>query len=234
MPKRPPRNTTEEVQRFPELYLHLAQEDGTSNMIEEMEKQGQTSVNNSDTLPTEGSENPNWAKVGVKFGDKVEGDELFRYVELPAGWKKQSTGHSMWNNLVDEKGRIRASFFYKAAFYDRGANIHMVRRYSATYAQQGGDEAPVADPCFAVVKDGDKEIWRSLVAYRKETKEEAAERSSQARAAMEVATTAKEKQKLSNLTDNYPEGSYRVAERIACEYLDLHFPLWGDTTAYWD
>jgi len=50
-------------------------------------------------------------------------------VELPIGWKKRSTGHSMWNDLVDDKGRVRATFFYKAAFYDRDAFINFERRY---------------------------------------------------------------------------------------------------------
>ncbi len=36
----------------------------------------------------------------------------------------------MWNELVDDKGRVRASFFYKGAFYDRDAFINFNTRYS--------------------------------------------------------------------------------------------------------
>jgi len=62
-------------------------------------------------------------KAGVKFGSAVPGDPLFQYATLPTGWKKVGTDHAMWSNLLDDKGRIRALIFYKAAFYDRAAHM---------------------------------------------------------------------------------------------------------------
>src|SRR6185436_8068032 len=44
--------------------------------------------------------------------------------------KKIATDHSMYTDLVDDKGRVRASIFYKAAFYDRKADISFKRRFS--------------------------------------------------------------------------------------------------------
>lgn len=69
-------------------------------------------------------------KIGIKFGDSVDGDPMFQEVTLPDGWKKVSTGHSMWSDLVDDKGRRRAGIFYKAAFYDRSAHMNIVGRFS--------------------------------------------------------------------------------------------------------
>lgn len=47
-------------------------------------------------------------------------------VELPDGWKKVGTNHDMHSDLVDETGKVRASIFYKAAFYDRRADMVVV------------------------------------------------------------------------------------------------------------
>jgi len=56
-------------------------------------------------------------------------DKVFQYATLPAGWRKQPTDHSMWSDLLDDKGRKRASIFYKAAFYDRSARLNVVHRF---------------------------------------------------------------------------------------------------------
>jgi hypothetical protein len=86
-------------------------------------------LRNSDTLPTNFQGREALEAAGVKFGAAVKGDPMFTYVELPAGWKKRSTGHAMWSDLVDDKGRKRASIFYKAAFYDRSAHGSALPRY---------------------------------------------------------------------------------------------------------
>lgn len=102
------------------------------------ERAGQASFVNSTTLPTEMSQDAKKVleEAGVKFLGAVPGDELFQYVELPAGWKKRSTDHSMHNNLLDDKGRVRATIFYKAAFYDRSASLSVSRRYSTRFDYQ--------------------------------------------------------------------------------------------------
>lgn len=96
--------------------------------IEDMEAQGQTELVNSDELPTQGSEDPMFAKMGIVFGEPT--DDLFRKATLPVGWKKVASDHAMGSSIVDEKGRVRAMVFYKAAFYDRKADIHPTRYFT--------------------------------------------------------------------------------------------------------
>ncbi len=112
---------------------------GTNDALEFQEAQGQRELVNSTTLPTDmGRVSKYNAKAileaaGVKFGSVVKGDPMFQYVELPAGWKKVPTDHSMWSNLVDDKGRVRAAIFYKAAFYDRSAHMRLDTRYGVAF-----------------------------------------------------------------------------------------------------
>jgi hypothetical protein len=152
-----PVNTTKEVKDNPLGFLAEGMTRGASEAIENQEAQGQTSFVNSETLPTDmhGNARDVLEKAGVKFGEKVEGDEMFQYVELPAGWKKVSTSHSMWSNLVDEKGRVRAAIFYKAAFYDRSAHLSVNQRYgySFDYEREQKEHVGVAN-----VTDGGKVI----------------------------------------------------------------------------
>ena len=114
--------------------------------IEALEKVGQNSLVQSTQLPTEGTPGhpqygrsqdeeeerlfvEGWAATGIEFGEVPEDDPVFRDVKLPLGWKKVATGHDMWSDLVDGNGRKRASIFYKAAFYDRSAHIHLNTRF---------------------------------------------------------------------------------------------------------
>ena len=69
-----------------------------------------------------------YERMGIKVIDKY--DDLFYSVELPDGWKIEATDNSMWNDLIDNEGRKRACFFYKAALYDRDAFINFCHRYS--------------------------------------------------------------------------------------------------------
>jgi len=110
-----------------------------SDGIERQEKQGQKELIYSSQLPLKWGCNSDrvelfkqYEKMGIKIdiaGIKKD-DNLFIDVELPEGWSKQSTEHAMWSNLIDDKGRIRAQIFYKAAFYDREAFINFSPRYS--------------------------------------------------------------------------------------------------------
>lgn len=68
-----------------------------------------------------------YEKMGITI--VKEYDDLFWNVILPDGWEIKATDHSMWNELYDNKGRKRANFFYKAAFYDRDAFINFDTRY---------------------------------------------------------------------------------------------------------
>ena len=98
--------------------------DGTAEgQIERQEARGQQELVASTQLPVDGSEDLAVLALGIKFGERAAGDELFREATLPKGWTKQATDHAMWSEIVDETGKVRASVFYKAAFYDRSAFI---------------------------------------------------------------------------------------------------------------
>jgi len=149
--KRVPINTTEQVKKNPIGVLAEAMVVGGSEMILHQEAQGQQSFVGSDTLPTDMGHDDEHTKAvleaaGVKFLGVVEGDPMFQYVKLPKGWKKMPTDHSMWSKLVDEKGRERAAIFYKAAFYDRRANMRLSTRFSASrdYERQNKEGVAVA------------------------------------------------------------------------------------------
>ncbi len=127
MKKRAPRNTTRDVDESPVGMLLSMYARGTSNAIEHQEAQGQADFVASDTLPTlVHGPIERLIEGGVVLGDVVEGDELFRYVALPDGWKRRPTDHPMWSELVGPEGRVRATVFYKAAFYDRKAHLHVL------------------------------------------------------------------------------------------------------------
>jgi hypothetical protein len=128
-------NTTKMANENPALVLISALADRErgrrqGSFIEDMEAQGQRELTGQTSkLPTKGSENPAWAKMGVIYGKPDPSDPVFSGVQLPAGWKLRPTDHSMWNDLLDDQGRVRAKMFYKAAFYDRSANIRPESRF---------------------------------------------------------------------------------------------------------
>jgi hypothetical protein len=108
--------------------------------IENQEKQGQKDACRTQALPIKGTSDKRdiWEKLGFIFGEPA--DDLFVNVTMPPGWELRPTDHSMHSNLHDEQGRVRASMFYKAAFYDRDASISLCRRFSVNqYDIQDGD-----------------------------------------------------------------------------------------------
>ena len=136
----------------------------TPGGIERQEKSGQDELVRNSTLPKEMGWNTTreqLERIGIVFGEDV--DNLFVNVTLPAGWKKQATSHAMWSELLDEKGRRRASIFYKAAFYDRNARITLERRYrhdkyQPCLALGEPTDYETATHTLTTVKDGDKPI----------------------------------------------------------------------------
>ncbi len=133
--KRVPINTSKEARKNPIVPLVGSMIFGLGQSIDRQEAQGQQSFVDSETLPTDmaryGGYDPKAVleAAGVKFLGEVEDDPMFQYVELPAGWKKEPTNHPMWSKLLDDKGREHASIFYKAAFYDRNARLHLTPRF---------------------------------------------------------------------------------------------------------
>lgn len=143
---------------------------GNPSAIERQESEGQKEVVSSLQLPricnhphgTNASEQ--YHKMGIQVFTSSKGDDLFMGVKLPDGWKKESTDHSMWNNLIDDKGRIRATFFYKAAFYDRDAFVNFKHRYifCTEYAEKSDANSY---PKFYCVKDNatDKILFQTEI-----------------------------------------------------------------------
>lgn len=104
----------------------------TPGGIEAQEAQGQKDFVACETLPIE-CPREQLESLGFVFGEAA--DDIFIYVQFPEGWKKEPTEHSMWSDLVDDKGQKRGSIFYKAAFYDRSAHMNLDRKisYSQVY-----------------------------------------------------------------------------------------------------
>jgi len=119
------RNLATAVKEEPLLGLVMGMAPGA---IEAGEAQGQREFVQSDVLPNmKPEERTALEAAGVVFGEPVKSDDLFVYVTLPTGWRKQVTEHSMWSELLDERGRVRAAIFYKSSFYDRKARITLKR-----------------------------------------------------------------------------------------------------------
>ena len=98
----------------------------TAGGVIEQERLGQEELVASNQLPSDGllgADRPRWEALGLKILDEGADDPLFCRVELPAGWRKVPREHAVWTELVDETGKVRAEIRYKAAFYDRYAQI---------------------------------------------------------------------------------------------------------------
>lgn len=97
----------------------------TPGGIEQQEADGQKEFVGNSVLPFvfNSGTKEHLEAAGVVFGEKI--DELFQAVQLPEGWHKKATDHSMWSELIDEHGKKRASIFYKAAFYACSAFINV-------------------------------------------------------------------------------------------------------------
>lgn len=138
------RNTTADIQSDPATGFAIMASPGA---IEAQEARGQSELVQSSVLPADmNGQREAFETLGFKFGEMVDGDPLFIHAELPPGWSKAPTGHAMWSSIVDEKSRVRASVFYKAAFYDRSAHMSLARRYEARGVYPdgpGGDRAAI-------------------------------------------------------------------------------------------
>lgn len=125
---------------------------GSASAIERMEADGQRQLLESCDLPTKGSDDPEFLRLGFTFGEPHKADPLFRPATLPKGWKRAGTDHSMHTKIVDELGRERVGVFYKAAFYDRRADMRLatVSSYVSSLLYYGG--TPVLDGEWATVE----------------------------------------------------------------------------------
>lgn len=131
----------------PAALAALAQGDNANYMaamlpggIEAHEAAGQQMLCKSELLPIDLQRVPRkvFEDLGFTFGEPV--DSVFVKGTLPPGWQIKPTEHSMWNDLVDEKGRKRGGMFYKAAFYDRSAFMRLTGRYSYSAYEEGSSK----------------------------------------------------------------------------------------------
>lgn len=126
--------------------IHVAGSwDNPSRYIEEMEADGQRQLVNGTDLPAKGYDVKEFEAVGFTFGEPDKRDPLFRPATLPEGWKREGSDHSMWSYIVDQLGRRRVSIFYKAAFYDRDANMRLETRYGYLRRVVDDNAEPVLD-----------------------------------------------------------------------------------------
>lgn len=196
-----------------ESAARVARGESAGNAILAQEARGQQELVRSEVLPTKGTSTPDeaaqYAAMGIVLGAEVSGDKLFRTATLPPGWKKVSTGHSMWSNLVDDQGRVRATIFYKAAFYDRDAFMNVSRRFSTTYEYtEGGYEGPVVGQ----VKDADGSVIFTTRPFLKSE-----------------STTEKTPSGYSQ-----PVQHYDLARKAAQQWLiDNGYPDYNNVLAYW-
>lgn len=147
----------------------------TPGGIEAQERRGQMEQARKQTLPLDLGQRYGgslqearkpWEALGFKFGNST--DSIFVEATFPAGWQKRPTDHSMWSEIVDDKGRKRGMIFYKAAFYDRSAHARLERRFgvSQTYGGQGAttEDVFVTDACGKIERrvDGlEKPDWQN-------------------------------------------------------------------------
>lgn len=172
--------------------------------IERQEAAGQRELCTTEVLPKD-CPRAELEKFGVVFG--ADHDELFVNVRLPDGWKKRATDHSMHSDLIDNKGRKRGSIFYKAAFYDRRADMTLSRRYGVeAYLPCDSDGNPMEygkhTHFRTVAKDGD--MYLQYFGVRPK---------------------------------DYSRESYALGEQheeAARAWLTDRYPDWNDVTAYWD
>jgi hypothetical protein len=122
----------------------------TEGGIEKQEAKGQEEFISMQTLP-QNCPKENLERLGFVFG--ADEDDIFVNVQFPEGWEKKPTEHSMWTDLLDEKGRKRGSIFYKASFYDRSAKLHFNNRFSFS------QDYEVKDGVQYRVKDGSDIIF---------------------------------------------------------------------------
>jgi hypothetical protein len=96
-------------------------------------------------------------KAGVVFGE-VQKNELFRAVTLPDGWSIKSTTHHMYSDLMDDRGRKRASIMYTAQ--DHEAWYSVCRRFRADGCQDDIDYSTQSPYIPTILDSNEKTLWR--------------------------------------------------------------------------
>lgn len=140
--------------------------DGQSGYIQEMESAGQSQLLHADVLPT-ASPWDELARLGFIKGEPITGDPLFTRCTLPEGWSKVGTSHAMHSDVLDERGVRRVGVFFKAAFYDRRADAHLVSVGRDLSTEMIYGDAPVSLPAvWDVLTSDERADLIAAVQYR--------------------------------------------------------------------
>ena len=190
-----------------------------SAAIENQERRGQQSVVSNGRLPIMNntrslckcSAREQYEKMGIEVVGKY--DDLFYDVKLPDGWEIKATGHSMWNKLCDDKGRVRADFFYKAAFYDRDAFINFNRRFKL--------EVDHVAPFTTDFDTWKKSDFKGTVFDGDE-------------AIFETETIPAPVDEFGNYDYKKEDAVTEALENELKSYMEIHYPDYRDVNAYWD
>ncbi len=120
-------------------------------LIGAQEARGQQQLVHSDRLPTElRDDRAAFEALGFVFGTPDADDPLFTPATLPDGWTREAADdHDMWSYVVDTLGRRRVAVFYKAAFYDRRADMHIVSVREYVSSQVYRERPIVTDDTWA-------------------------------------------------------------------------------------
>jgi len=117
-------------------------------------------IKHGDGKEKEQNEYRNWLQVsGITVVEQY--DNLMMRVLLPEGWTFKRDAGGYWTYVLDEKGRKRASFFYKSAFWDRESFFCFDRRFSvygtvADYNRKEFEQKP------KYIQDGFEESWMDI------------------------------------------------------------------------
>lgn len=123
---------------------------GSDEFIGAQEAAGQAQLVHSDRLPTDlHSPREDFEAQGFTFGDPDPSDPMFAPATLPEGWSRQGSDHDMWSYIVDDLGRRRASVFYKAAFYDRRADMSLDTVWAYVSGRVYDDQPIITDDGWA-------------------------------------------------------------------------------------
>lgn len=103
-----------------------------------------------------------YEKMGIVVRDGA--DDLFYRVELPKGWEIKAI-NILWYNLLDDKGRVRAKFFFKGEIYDSDAFINFNKRYNVVIDHVAGIHATEEEwrqsDLQGTVRDGETIIFQT-------------------------------------------------------------------------
>lgn len=133
-----------------ELLLGALCGQSTDDLIGNQEKRGQQQLVISDRLPTEiHDDHADFEALGFTLGDPDPVDPLFAPATLPDGWAREASDHDMWSYIVDQHGRRRVAIFYKAAFYDRRADMRLTNATEYAVHCALNNEPIVTDDAWA-------------------------------------------------------------------------------------